>query len=246
MTSSSVPTLPLFLDTCAKTLDWQPSDRQQQQLQDLYAGILDGNRQFNLTRITEPDEFWEKHVWDSWRGIAPWLTTPERSLRVIDIGTGGGFPGLPVAIARPDWSVTLLDSTRKKIAFLQTLSQQLQLSHVTTMAERAEAAGLFRLHRDRYDVALIRAVGPVTVCAEYALPFVKPGGRAVLYRGLWTEEEASSLEKAVPQLGGAIAQVDAFETPLTHGVRHCVHLQKIALTPADFPREVGIPSKHPL
>jgi 16S rRNA (guanine527-N7)-methyltransferase len=246
MTTSSIPTLPLFLEICAETLNWQPSDRQQQQLQALYVGILDGNRQFNLTRITEPTEFWEKHIWDSLRGIAPWLPPSEPLQRVIDIGTGGGFPGLPVAIACPAWSLTLLDSTRKKIAFLQTLSQQLQLSQVSTLAERAEAAGLFRLHRECYDLALIRAVGPVTVCAEYALPFVKLGGRAVLYRGQWTPEEATSLENAVAQLGGAIAQVDAFETPLTQGTRHCLHIEKVALTPADFPREVGIPAKHPL
>lgn len=244
--NASTPTLPLFLDLCAETLNWQPSDRQQQQFQDLYTGILEGNRQFNLTRITDPEEFWEKHIWDSLRGIAPWLTSLEQPYRVIDIGTGGGFPGLPVAIARPDWSVTLLDSTRKKIAFLKTLSEQLDLTQIHTLAERAEAAGLFRLHRDRYDLALIRAVGPVTVCAEYAVPFVKPGGQAVLYRGQWTDEEASSLEKAVEQLGGAIAKVDAFTTPLTHGSRHCVYIEKVALTPADFPRDVGIPAKHPL
>lgn len=237
-------------------LDWQPSREQQAQLQRLYELILEGNRHLNLTRITDPQEFWEKHLWDSLRGIKPWLTQPQdhepdpksehESLRVIDIGTGGGFPGLPAAIARPDWQITLLDSTRKKLAFLDSVIAALGLSHVRTRIERAETLGQQRLHRAKYDLALIRAVAVAPVCAEYAIPLIKVGGMAVLYRGQWTEEEAIELEGALQQLGCVLESVESFTTPLTAGVRHCLYLKKIAPTEARFPRPVGVPAQKPL
>lgn len=247
--------LPNFLQEWQHTLQWQPNAEQQKLLQQLYEGILQGNQQVNLTRITDPHEFWEKHLWDSLFGIAPWLSghasvPPAESLpqveTVIDIGTGGGFPGLPVAIALPDWQVTCLDSTRKKIAFLAGLSQSLGLNQVKTLAERAESAGHHPLHREAYDLALIRAVGPVTVCAEYALPLVKVNGMAVLYRGQWTPDEEKALNQAVAQLGGGQVWVQAVTTPLSHSVRHCIYIYKTSPTAGAFPRALGIPAKQPL
>ena len=229
-------------------LNWQPSREQQAQLQQLYELILAGNRHLNLTRITDPQEFWEKHLWDSLRGIKPWLTqSPDpEPLRVIDIGTGGGFPGLPAAIARSDWQITLLDSTRKKLAFIDSLIAALELSQVRTRVERAETLGQQRLHRAKYDLALIRAVATAPVCAEYAIPLLKVGGTAVLYRGQWTEEESIGLEGALQQLGCVLESVESFTTPLTAGVRHCLYLKKIAPTEARFPRPVGVPAQKPL
>ncbi|MEM9980636.1 MAG: 16S rRNA (guanine(527)-N(7))-methyltransferase RsmG, partial [Cyanobacteria bacterium P01_D01_bin.2] len=186
--------LPLYGETWQETLQWQPSKAQQALFSRLYQGVLVGNRQVNLTRITEPDGFWEKHLWDSLSGLAPWYEPQQPEWlppvkTVIDIGTGGGFPGLPVAIAQPQWQITLLDSTRKKIAFLDTLCEQLGLTNTTLVAERAEMAGRDRSHRAQYDLALVRAVGAASVCAEYALPLLKVGGFAVLFRGQWTDEE---------------------------------------------------------
>jgi 16S rRNA (guanine527-N7)-methyltransferase len=235
------------------TLGWQPNDAQWSYLVRLYRGILDGNRQINLTRLTAPDDFWEKHLWDSLSGLWPWLVPaavadwglPEVA-RVIDIGTGAGFPGLPVAIAQPQWQVTLLDATQKKVRFLAELGEELGLTTVSAIAERAEFLGHQPVHREQYDLALLRAVGPATTCAEYGLPLVKVGGVAVLYRGQWSEAEAAAIAQVAPALGGQLLQIQPWQTPLTQGQRHCVYLKKVSPTPDTFPRPVGIPAKQPL
>ena len=227
--------LPLMVDIWQQTLNWQPNEQQQRQFQQLYELIVTGNRQLNLTRITEPREFWEKHLWDSLRGIAPFLLNPLpitnyqlpiTNPQVIDIGTGAGFPGVPCAIASPHWQVTLLDSTRKKIAFLDTLLAQLSLPNAKTLSGRSEQINQQLLYRNHYDLALIRAVGSASVCAEYALPFLKAGGLAILYRGHWTDEEATDLQPVIDRLGGKLESVEAFTTPLSQSVRHCLYLRK--------------------
>ena len=222
--------LPTMIETWQKTLNWQPNLEQQQLFQQLYQGILEGNRQLNLTRITEPGDFWEKHLWDSLRGIWKPLfevaDTPENpSLNLIDIGTGAGFPGLPIAIAFPQYSVTLLDSTRKKISFLETLIAQLGINNATALTGRGEAIALLPAHRQYYNFALLRAVAPAATCASYALPLLKTGGLAILYRGHWTEEETEALKPVVENLGGEIESIEAFTTPLTNSIRHCIYIR---------------------
>ncbi|MCL1474665.1 16S rRNA (guanine(527)-N(7))-methyltransferase RsmG [Argonema antarcticum] len=243
--------LPEMVSVWQETLSWQPNVEQQQLFQRLHELILLGNQQLNLTRITGPIEFWEKHLWDSLRGIAPFLgnsalttqhsalstdsaltqhsalSTQHSALNCIDIGTGAGFPGLPVAIAQPNWHITLLDSTRKKIAFLETLLIELGIKNTTTLTGRSEEVGKQRQHREYYDIALIRAVGSASICAEYALPLLKVGGLAILYRGNWTAEENSSLQPTLEWLGGTIESTEQFTTPLSKSVRHCLYLRKI-------------------
>ncbi len=238
--------LPEMLDLWRETLGWQPDAKQREQFQRFYELILTANQQFNLTRITEPSEFWEKHLWDSLLGVAQFLSEPSASFNAIDIGTGAGFPGVPIAIIRPDWHLTLLDSTRKKITFVQESVKTLGLENVNFWVDRVEQAGRLRQHREHYDLALIRAVSSASVCAEYTLPLLKMGGLAVLYRGQWTEEESENLTAAVDQLGGAIESSEKRLTPLTQSVRHCLYLRKIAPTPAIFPRATGIATQTPL
>lgn len=229
------PLLPEMADLWQQTMNWQPTAQQQGQFQRLYELTLEGNRQLNLTRITDPLEFWEKHLWDSLRGIASLLPTVETKVtsslepmqRVIDIGTGAGFPGVPVAIAMEHWTVTLLDSTRKKITFLNTLLAQLGIQNATTLIGRAEMVSKQLDHRRTYDVALVRAVGSAELCAEYSLPLLKVGGLAVLYRGHWTEAEAEALQGAVERLGGAIEATEEFTTPLSQSIRHCLYIRKV-------------------
>ncbi|MDF5728579.1 MAG: 16S rRNA (guanine(527)-N(7))-methyltransferase RsmG [Rhizonema sp. PD38] len=213
-----------------QTLNWQPTPEQQKQFQQFYELILEGNRQQNLTRIVEPLEFWEKHLWDSLRGITPLLSnlSSPTSLAIIDVGTGAGIPGIPVGIAVNGCRVTLLDSTRKKITFLEKTLTELDLKNIKTLTSRAEEIGRQSQHRKTYDVALIRAVGTATICAEYTLPLLKRGGLAVVYRGNWTEDEAKALEKTVDELSGAIESVEKFTTPLSHSIRHCLYLRKVA------------------
>ena len=252
-----LPSLSEVANIWQQTLDWTPTVQQQVQFQQLYEFILEGNRQFNLTRITDPQEFWEKHLWDSLRGIAPLLRdggdenvisapTLLSSLSFIDIGTGAGFPGIPVAITVANSTVTLLDSTQKKMTFVEKLRAALDLTNVKTLTGRSEEVGQQPQHRQTYDVALIRAVGTASVCAEYALPLLKQGGLAVIYRGNWTQEETKALENAVNQLGGVIESIEKFTTPLTDSIRHCLYLRKVATTPVQFPRPVGVPTQKPL
>ncbi len=253
LSSSSAGTLPTQLEIWQKTLSWQPTEDQLAQFQRLYEHILEANQQLNLTRITEPLEFWEKHLWDSLAGIASMLRlealaeeTALQPMQGIDIGTGAGFPGVPVAIARPHWTVTLTDSTRKKITYLEKLTADLGLTNTRTVVGRAETLGQEKQHRDRYDLAMIRAVGPASVCAEYTLPLLRVGGLAVLYRGQWSEEDTKALEPAVETLGGEVASVESWATPLTGGVRNCLYLRKVGPTPREFPRLPGVPTQRPL
>lgn len=249
MTNLTTPLLPSMPEIWQQTLNWQPTALQQVQFQQLYELILAGNRQLNLTRITEPQEFWEKHLWDSLRGISPqqqFIPALPEGLSVIDIGTGAGFPGIPIAIAFPNCQVTLLDSTRKKITFIETILTTLALTNIKTLIGRAEEIGQQSQHRKTYDIALIRAVGTPSVCAEYALPLVKQGGLAVIYRGNWTEDETTALQNAANQLGGVIESIEQFTTPLTNSIRHCLYLRKVVNTPVQFPRAVGIPTQNPL
>jgi 16S rRNA (guanine527-N7)-methyltransferase len=281
---SQPPMLPEMRELWQQTLAWQPTEIQQARFQQLYAQILAGNHQLNLTRITEPTEFWEKHLWDSLRGVrqffqgsgvrgqgsgeeredaensvqpstfnlqpSPPHPAPHTShsipIRAIDIGTGTGLPGVAVAIAQPSWHVTLLDSTRKKIQFLDHLLEVLEIPNGNTLVDRVEAIGQQASHRQTYDIALVRAVAAAPICAEYALPLLKLNGLAILYRGQWTAAETTALEPVAKLLGGTIEAIEAFKTPLTEGDRHCLYLRKTAPTPSEFPRAVGIPTQKPL
>ncbi|MER3493594.1 MAG: 16S rRNA (guanine(527)-N(7))-methyltransferase RsmG [Mastigocladus sp. ERB_26_2] len=259
MNDLTVPCLPELPEIWQQTLNWQPTAEQQVKLQRLYELILEGNQKLNLTRITEPQEFWEKHLWDSLRGVAPLLRDGEIGRlgdgkkdftppphHFIDIGTGAGFPGIPIAIALSDCTVTLVDSTRKKIAFIDNILPELKLDNVKTLTGRAEEIGQQSQYRQNYDVAMIRAVSNASVCAEYTLPLLKQGGLAIIYRGNWTEDETTALTDAVKQLGGEIEAIEQFTTPLSNSLRHCLYLRKITITPTKFPRAVGIPTHKPL
>jgi 16S rRNA (guanine527-N7)-methyltransferase len=249
MSLESVFSLPEMLEVWQETLNWQPTNEQQNQLQKLYELVIEANRSVNLTRITEPEEFWEKHLWDSLRGVAPkqhFIDILNHGASVIDIGTGAGFPGLPLSIIFPNTQVTLLDSTRKKINFIDSVLTNLALSNGKTIVGRVEEIGQESKHRENYDLAVIRAVGSVSACAEYSLPLVKKGGLAVIYRGSFTQEENKSLENAVDILGGKIELIDDFTTPLSNSIRHCLYLRKVKHTPVSFPRPVGIPTQKPL
>lgn len=243
--SSSSSHLPDMDEMWQETIDWCPNEQQRSQLQLLYLAVITANQKLNLTRITEPKEFWEKHLWDSLRGVGT-LINDSSEFKVIDIGTGAGFPGLPLAIARPDWQLTLVDSTAKKIGFIQEIAPELNLTNTHPLVSRIEEVGQDKEHRHQYDLALIRAVASANICAEYALPLVKTGGTAILYRGNWTEEEVESLELAVAKLGGEISRIDRFTTPLSNSIRHCIWIHKTANTHPYYPRNVGIPTLKPI
>lgn len=238
--------LPQINSLWQQTLKWQPNEQQEQLFQQVYQEILEGNRYQNLTRITTPEDFWEKHLWDSLSGIVGLSEDIEQKLEVIDIGTGAGFPGIPLAIAFPNWNLTLLDSTRKKITFVNDLIAKLGINNANGIVARAEALGRIPGDRQSYDLAIVRAVSKASVCAEYALPLVKIGGLAILYRGHWSQEETAHLRWAAGKLGSKIELIHPWETPLSQGVRHCIYLRKHSGTSKQYPREVGVPDKQPL
>ncbi|MEO1802817.1 MAG: 16S rRNA (guanine(527)-N(7))-methyltransferase RsmG [Cyanobacteria bacterium J06629_2] len=246
MSQIETSTLPSMKQVWSQTLDWQPNDTQEQLFQQVYQEVLAGNRLQNLTRITDPADFWEKHLWDSLSGIVGIEDILSQKLEIIDVGTGAGFPGIPLAIAFPHWNITLLDSTRKKINFVNDLISKLALNNATGIIARAEELGRIPGDRASYDLALVRAVSKPSVCAEYSLPFVKKGGLAILYRGHWQEDDTKGLAAAAGKLGSKIERIHPWGTPLSNGVRHCIYLRKHSATSKQYPREVGVPEKQPL
>ncbi|MFQ3678891.1 MAG: 16S rRNA (guanine(527)-N(7))-methyltransferase RsmG [Pseudanabaenaceae cyanobacterium] len=186
----------------------------------LYQLVLAGNAQQNLTRLTTPEAFWEKHLWDS---LFPLAGLADRPWQVIDVGTGAGFPGLPAAIAFPHWHLTLLDGTRKKIAFVQEAIAALELTNAQGVWSRAEA---FRPPQPA-DLVLIRAVTQPATALTYALPLLGAGGRVLLYRGRWSAAEETELQRAGDRLGARLLGVQAFVTPLSQGQRHVVCCERL-------------------
>jgi len=217
--------MPHFSHLCEhwlSTLNWSPNHDQIAQFEKLYELVLEGNSKQNLTRITVADDFWEKHLWDSLRGVLAFWDRED--IKVIDIGTGAGFPGLPIAIAKPTWQVTLVDSKQKKVAFVEETIQTLGLSNAIAQWGRGEDINQLSQYKKKYDLAVVRAVGKPDICADYALPFLKKSGTAVLYRGQWLPEESEQLDIFCEQQGLQVVKQDRFQTPLTSGMRHSVYL----------------------
>lgn len=200
------------------------------------------NERVNLTTITGARAIITRHFLDSLRCALSWGDAP-RSL--IDIGTGAGFPGLPLKILRPALHVTLVESIARKAAFLEHITEALGLDGVAVVVGRAEAAGQAAEYRERYDVAVARAVADLRVLAEYCLPLVRVGGRFLAPKGAQIDDEVAAAQPAIRQLGGRVLAVEPVAVP---GVeqRSLVVVAKATPTPERYPRAPGIPAKRPL
>ena len=207
--------------------------------------LIAWNRRVNLTRITAPEEIAVKHFLDS---LSVWLALPKDfpSLSLIDVGSGAGFPGLPLKIALPNIRLTLLEVIYKKTTFLQHVVDALALNGVTLLTARAEAVGQQPAHRAGYDVAVVRAVSSVAVVAEYTLPLVKVGGTVILQKGQRPTAEIANAENALRMLGGRLKQVMPVTVPHLAAERHLVVLHKDKTTPEAYPRRPGLPTKKPI
>jgi 16S rRNA (guanine527-N7)-methyltransferase len=207
--------------------------------------LITWNERVNLTSIVEPEEIVTKHFLDS-LSVYQVLQTLSPTLSLIDVGSGAGFPGLPLKIALPRLRLTLLESTGKKTAFLQHIIQVLNLAGVTVLTARAEEAGRRRDQRERYDVAVARAVAPLPVLAEYMLPLVKVGGLVVVQKGQHPAEEIKEAANALGILGGKISQVLPVVVPGLAAERHLLVIQKNKATPPQYPRRPGLPAQRPI
>ena len=215
----------------------------QLELFDRYAArLVEGARAFNLTTVIAPEEVEAKHFLDS-LSVAPAL--PANARRVIDVGTGAGFPGIPLKIARPKLKVTLLEATGKKASWLREIVRDLDLRDVDVVAERAEALGHDPQHRGRYDVSVARAVAPLAVLIELCLPFVPIGGLLIAQKTAGAAEEVAAASRALDLVGGRTTEV----RPVSHAAlpnRALVIVEKIRETSAIYPRRPGLPTKRPL
>lgn len=204
--------------------------------------LLEWNKKINLTSIVEPEEIITKHFIDS-------LTIESYILpnsKVIDIGTGAGFPGIPLKIIREDINILLLDSLNKRIKFLDEVIDKLKLTNIKTIHCRAEEAGQMEEYREKFDIATSRAVANMNILAEYLLPFVKLGGKAIFMKGSNTEDEIRNSQKAIATLGGEKEKIIKFFIPSTNFKRNIILVDKKISTPKQYPRSNGKPIKNPL
>lgn len=212
---------------------------------EVYRGLLlDWNTRMDLTSVSREDMA-ARHFLDSLLPLKTEGLFPDGA-RVIDVGTGAGFPGLPLAIARPDLSVTLLEAQGKRCQFLSAVCGQLGLANVTLVNDRAEVLGRAENHRESYDRALARAVAPLNILCEYLLPFVRVGGRALCWKGPAVGDEQADGEAAAGLLGGALGPLLEMEEPGMDTRHVLAQIYKNQKTLPQYPRKNGLPAKRPL
>lgn len=208
-----------------------------------YEMLAEQNKVMNLTAITDYEEVLKKHFIDSLSLIrACDLTLP---ISVIDVGTGAGFPGIPLKIAFPKLRITLLDSLNKRISFINTVIEKLGLTDIEAIHGRAEDFARNAM-REKYDLSVSRAVANLSTLSEYCLPFVKQGGKFISYKSEKIAEESLAAEKAIDILGGRVADRIEFMLPDCDIYRNLVVIEKIKETPKKYPRKAGLPGKEPL
>jgi len=206
--------------------------------------LIDWNQKFNLTAIRDVESIRTKHFLDSFSCVLAWKADPPH--RVIDVGTGAGFPGIPLKILYPNMELTLVESVGKKAMFCQHIVSVLGLEHVNVVHSRVEDLGQDPEHRESYDWALARAVAKLNILSEYLLPLVEIGGRMLALKGESGPAEAQSAEKAMKILGGKLEQLIPVNLPGLADDRYLVIVEKAARTPSKYPRKSGVPTKQPL
>lgn len=211
-----------------------------------YEMLVEKNKVMNLTGITEYEEVIQKHFLDSLSLIRVIPDIASQKLTVIDLGTGAGFPGIPLKIAFPELEITLMDSLNKRILFLQEVIDALGLKKVSAVHGRAEEMASNATHRQQYDLCVSRAVSNLAVLTEYCLPFVKKGGLFVSYKSADSDAEIQEGKKAISILGGKLTSVDKFQLPDSDLRRALVCIKKVKDTPKKYPRKAGTPAKLPL
>jgi 16S rRNA (guanine527-N7)-methyltransferase len=208
--------------------------------------LMEWNQKFNLTAIRDLESIRTKHFLDSFSCVLAWTLRANPPARIIDVGTGAGFPGIPLKILYPTMKLTLVESVGKKAMFCQHIVSVLGLEEVDVVHKRAEDLGQNPKHRECYDWAIARAVANLNVLSEYLIPLVKIGGRMLAQKGESGPAEAQSAEKAMKLLGGKLEELIPVNLPGVAEDRYLVVAEKVAATPPKYPRKPGVPMKQPL
>ncbi|TCS95488.1 16S rRNA (guanine(527)-N(7))-methyltransferase RsmG [Hazenella coriacea] len=220
------------------------SDQQLKQFHQYYELLIEWNRVMNLTGITEEKEVYVKHFYDS---LTLARVLPVNSLQsMIDVGTGAGFPGIPLKIAFPHLQVVLLDSLKKRVGFLEEVCQELGLTEVKCIHGRAEEFAHKKEFRQSFDLATARAVAKLNVLSEYCLPFVKVNGWFIAMKGMEISEEVTEAKPALHKLGKVSMEKVKFSLPEEMGERHLLVMKKRDNSPKQYPRKAGMPTKQPI
>lgn len=232
-----------WIDLTEKHLGIVLSDEQRKQFQMLEEELLAWNEKINLTAIRDPLGVQEKHFFNSLTCFLGFKRPPES---MIDVGSGAGFPGLPVKIVLPEMRLPLVESIDKKANFSRHIVDKLDLKDVTVLSKRAEEVGRMPLHRERYEIAIARAVAQAPVLAEYLLPLVKVGGRCLMQKGARAPEEIQEAGRIIGLCGGELSDLLRLSFEGIEGEGNLAVINKTRPTPGEFPRAVGVPAKKPI
>ena len=220
------------------------SDKQMEQFNRYFELLIEWNEKINLTAITEPKDVAIKHMIDSITAYDEKIF--QDGVTVIDVGTGAGFPGLPLKIFCPKIKLTLMDSLNKRIKFLQTVVEELGLQDVECVHARAEEGARNKKYREFFDIAVSRAVARLPILCEYCLPFVKKGGHFLALKGMQFHEEAEEAAKAIKIMGGSHTEIRPVKLPELDDKRAVITITKTMPTPKAYPRKAGTPTKNPI
>ncbi len=240
-----------FLDRLDQFIaDFTLTEDQMHQLRVFYDNLLEWNKVMNLTAITEEEDVYTKHFLDSYSFLTSvsreTFCTTDGTFRLIDVGTGAGFPGIPIAIAFPEINVTLMDSLNKRVKFLEDTVHKLGLTNVTCIHARAEELAHDHKYREQYDVVVSRAVANLSTLSEYCIPFARVEGKFIVYKGDKVSEEIPAGNKAAAILGAKLTREFSFYLPETDYRRTILTYTKKESTGKKFPRKAGTPAKEPL
>lgn len=222
------------------------NEKQINQFNQYFTSLIAANQKVNLTRITEEDDVYLKHFFDSLTPLFTFSEVFKPGDTVCDVGAGAGFPSIPLKILQPELKVTIVDSLGKRLTFLQDLIEKLQLQDVTLVHGRAEDVGQNKLYREQFAIVTARAVANMAVLSEYCLPLVKKSGYFVALKGPKAEKELQDGQKAISLLGGKVIQTEELQLPTSSEERTLILVQKVKATPKKYPRQAGTPHRKPI
>lgn len=226
--------------------NFELTDKQKQQFKLYFKMLIEVNEHVNLTRITEEDEVYLKHFYDSITPLFTFGAVFKDGATLCDVGAGAGFPSVPLKILKPGLKVTIVDSLQKRLNFLKDLISELGLTDVELVHGRAEDVGQNKLYRERFDIVTARAVARMSVLSEYCLPLVKKDGYFVALKGPKAEDELDDGKKAIEVLGGKLIKDEELTLPESEEERTLVLVQKVKSTPKKYPRQAGTPRRKPI